>query len=305
MDVVVELREIRAFLTLCGELHFARTAELLTVTPSNVSQTIRSLETRIGGALFHRTSRRVMLTPLGAELEKRIRQSYTGLMQGLADTRDSATGVAGTLRVGFTATTDGPELNRLVQAFRNRYGRCRIEFHEVEIWNPYQALHRGGIDVLVNWLAVDEPGLRAGPVIGHRDRMLAVGHNHPLAAAADISVEQLADQPVLTQSAATFPAAVQDLFVPARTPRGLHIPRAPKVDTKTSVQEWIALVAHGHGVAMTVTGVPQFRREDIALIPITDLPPLPLGLIWSRGNESTTILALAHIARKLTDAVHH
>jgi hypothetical protein len=35
------------------------------VTPSRVSQTLRSFESRIGGRLFDRTSRTVRLTPLG------------------------------------------------------------------------------------------------------------------------------------------------------------------------------------------------------------------------------------------------
>jgi hypothetical protein len=44
----VELREIRTFLVLAEELHFGRTAERLLVTPSRVSQTIRTLEARVG-----------------------------------------------------------------------------------------------------------------------------------------------------------------------------------------------------------------------------------------------------------------
>jgi hypothetical protein len=42
----LELREIRTFLTLAEELHFGRTAERLIITPSRVSQTIRTLEAR-------------------------------------------------------------------------------------------------------------------------------------------------------------------------------------------------------------------------------------------------------------------
>jgi DNA-binding transcriptional LysR family regulator len=65
MRPALELREIRAFLTLAEELHFGRTAERLELTPSRVSQTIRTLETRVGGRLFERTSRRVRLTTTG------------------------------------------------------------------------------------------------------------------------------------------------------------------------------------------------------------------------------------------------
>jgi DNA-binding transcriptional LysR family regulator len=58
----VELREIRTFLALADELHFGRTADRLHLTPSRVSQVLRSLEARVGGRLFERTSRTVRLT---------------------------------------------------------------------------------------------------------------------------------------------------------------------------------------------------------------------------------------------------
>ena len=37
--------------------------------------------------------------------------------------------------------------------------------HGVSNFDPYSALRRGDLDVLVNWLAVDEPDLTVGPVL--------------------------------------------------------------------------------------------------------------------------------------------
>src|SRR5215207_8768024 len=97
----VGLREIRAFLTLAEELHYGRTAERLGVTPSRVSQTIRLLETRVGGKLFDRTSRRVRLTPLGERLRDDAAPAYEQLRRAYAAAQEIATGVAGTLRLGM------------------------------------------------------------------------------------------------------------------------------------------------------------------------------------------------------------
>ena len=63
----LELRDIRVFLAVAEELHFGRAAERVGLTSSRVSQTVRLLETRVGGRLFERTSRRVKLTPLGEQ----------------------------------------------------------------------------------------------------------------------------------------------------------------------------------------------------------------------------------------------
>lgn len=69
---VIERYEVESFLTLAEELHFGRTAERLRVSAAHVSQTIRKLERRVGAALFHRSSRRVELTPLGRALAEEL-----------------------------------------------------------------------------------------------------------------------------------------------------------------------------------------------------------------------------------------
>ncbi len=45
-------------------------------------------------------------------------------------------------------------------------------------------------------------------------------------------------------------------------------------------------------------GVAQFQRDDIVLVPIHDLPPLPLGLIWRTAAQDARIRALAEVARR-------
>jgi DNA-binding transcriptional LysR family regulator len=289
----VELREIRAFLTLADELHFGHAAELLYLTPSNVSHTIRSLERRIGGRLFDRTSRRVTLTPLGEELRARITPSYKALMEGIAQTEELADGVAGLLRIGFTANSDGPELNRLTKAFQACHDQCQLKLQEVANADPYRLLRRGLIDVLVNWLAVDEPDLTAGPTIGHRERVLAVASDHRLARSDQVSLEELADERVC-KPAASYPAAVSQAISPTHTPTGRPIPRASAVRTSNEI---VADVARGEMVHMTMAGVVTYQRDDIALIPVADMAPLPLGLIWVTRNENTKIRALVQVAR--------
>ncbi|MFF5232210.1 LysR family transcriptional regulator [Dactylosporangium sp. NPDC000521] len=66
--------ELEAFLTLAEELHFGRTAMRLHVSTARISQTIRSLELRVGTRLFARTSRRVSLSPDGQQLLNNLRR---------------------------------------------------------------------------------------------------------------------------------------------------------------------------------------------------------------------------------------
>jgi DNA-binding transcriptional LysR family regulator len=96
----VVLVDIRTFLALADELHFGLASERLGIAPSYVEQTNRTLETRIGGSLFDRTSRRVRLTPLGLELGSRLRPVYTQLLAAPDATSTSVRETRGVLRVG-------------------------------------------------------------------------------------------------------------------------------------------------------------------------------------------------------------
>ena len=294
----IELRELRIFLALADELHFGRTAERLGISQPGVSEAVRALESRLGVKVFERTSRRVRLTSAGEELKRDLAPALAALDQALAGTSELSRAVRGLLRVGFVLTTEGPALSRLIAAFRARYPGCEARLNEVETFDAYRALRRGDIDVLCNWLAVDEPDLTAGAAFAYYQRALAVAPSHRLAAKPTVSVEDLASEEVALLPATT-PSGVYDLLIPPRTPSGRPIRRTQPVQT---INEILSLVAQGRIVHPTSSTVPIFDRNDVVLIPISDLPPLPLGLVWRTSRENPRIRALNQTARAMTAA---
>lgn len=87
----------------------------------------------------------------------------------------------------------------------------------------YGLLRRDEIDVLAFWVAgIDqETDLVAGPVLEHRDRVLAVGRGHRLADRHSVSVEELVDEQ--THDGSGFPPSFFDVLVPRLTPSGRPI----------------------------------------------------------------------------------
>jgi DNA-binding transcriptional LysR family regulator len=294
----VELRELRVFLVLADELHFGRTAQRLGISQPGVSEAVRVLESRLGVRVFDRTSRRVRLTQAGEGLRRDLVPALAALEQALAETSALSRAVRGLLRVGFVLTTEGPPLSRLVTAFHDRHPDCEVRLHEVETFDAYRPLRRGDIDVLCNWLAVDEPDLTAGSVFAHYRRALAVAPSHRLAGQRTVSAEDLASEEVALLPA-TIPAAVYDLLIPPRTPSGRPVRRTQPAAT---INEILSLVAQGRIVHPTSSDVPIFDRDDVVLIPIRDLPPLPLGLVWCTGRENPRIRALNDTAQSMTAA---
>ena len=291
----VELRELRIFLVLADELHFGRTAERMGISQPGVSEAVRVLESRLGVRVFDRTSRRVRLTPAGEDLKRHLAPALAALDQALAETSQLSRAVRGLLRVGFVLTTEGPALSRLIAVFQARYPACEVRPQEVETFDAYRALRRGDIDVLCNWLAVDEPDLTAGTAFAHYPRALAVAATHRLAGQRTVSVEDLADEEVALLPP-TVPPAVYDLIVPPCTPSGRPIRRTQPVQT---IHEILSLVARGLIVHPTSSTVPIFGRDDIILIPVDGMPPIPLGLVWCTSRENPRIRALDDVARSM------
>lgn len=289
------MAQVEAFLTLAEELHFGRAAQRLRVSQPRVSRLIASLERQAGGRLFERTSRKVILTPLGQQFRAELRPGYEQMLKALDHARGTARETTGQLRLGTLVTLAGPGLTRLIEEFSTRCPGCQLNLHTVVTRDPYGPLRREDIDVLVSYLVVDEPDLTAGPVFDYRDRVLLVGRMHRLAARESVSVEDLGDEEV-HQNAPAFPAALYDAIAPPVTPSGRPIRRTyPWTDD----EDVLTAIARGRIVHPGMAGIPLTTRPDFVQVPIRDLPPMPVGLIWRTAHENARIRALAAAAQAI------
>jgi DNA-binding transcriptional LysR family regulator len=280
----MEMREIEAFLAVATELHFGRAAQRLRVTTSHVSQTIRTLERRIGGKLLERTSRRVSLTPLGKHLHESLAPAYAQLLAVFADARRQAAAVRGELRVGYHTMTAGGAFTALAAQFEAEYPECEISLIEVPLKDPYAPLTRGEIDVLVTWRPAEElPDLLVGPRVDSQPHMLAVASDHPLAARDGISIEEVADWPITHTGEAIHPALLHAV-APEATPGGRPLRRSV---TSHSLHDTVRLVATGRTVHLTVAPFRAYGAEGlVTTVPIADLPPLDRVLMWRAGEDT-------------------
>jgi len=287
----VDFQETECFLTLAEELHFGRTAQRMMISQARVSQLTRSLERRVGGRLFERTTRSVQLTDLGRRFRERVAPAFQEMHDALDDARRAARRVDGTLRVGFLcATMVVPEV---VRRFRTRFPSCATGVQEVHIADPLGPLRRGEVDVLSHWLPVSEDDLEVGPTLSSEHRTLAVPLDHPLARHDSVSVEQLAEQQVFSP-AGNAPQYWWDAQSPRRTPSGKPIHRGHPVAT---VHEVLSLVAAGQGLAPMVRSTAEFyARPDVAFVPIHDLPYADVALVWRKGERKPAVVAFAETA---------
>lgn len=284
VERVLERHEVETFLALAEELHFGRTAERLRVTTGRVSHVIKKLERRVGTALFERTSRVVRLTPVGRQLADDLRPLVAGMEEAVRRAVAAGRGVTGRLRVAFVGETTAPVLLRAVNLFSERHPDCEVVVHEAHLSTTRSSLVDGTIDVLIASFPFD--GMANGPTLIREKRVLAVPVGHVLAQAESVSIEALADYPVVQYPAVTSAAFKRDR-TPDRTPSGRPIPKGPVGNT---LSEMLSLVALGRGVLPVGELTREYSpRPDIVYVPIHDAPPIRRGPVWLEANTTARV----------------
>jgi len=293
----VELRELRLFLTLAEELHFGRTAERLQITPSRVSQILRELEHKLGDELVHRTSRRVKLTPFGERFLADIRPAYEQVAGVLERANTLARGLEGILRLGLlSGPAGGPRLLDVIHSFENLHPECRVEVVQMSWDDPFGRLRENDVDLMATWVPLNEPDLVVGPTLTIEPRVLAVAHDHPLAARETVDVEELADHEVLRFD--NWPKELHEAMVPFRTPGGRHIPSRRIPVGERAVLDIAVRIARGDIVHPTVASAALYLGDlDLVFVPIAGMARLRSALVWRRTARDPKLRAFIRVAR--------
>lgn len=116
-----DLDGIPAFLLVAERRSFRAAAAELGVSASALSQTIKTLEARLGIALFHRTTRSVGLTEAGERFLERAGPAMAGFREALDAARSLSERPSGLLRInasrGVIASLVGPVLPSFLAAY--------------------------------------------------------------------------------------------------------------------------------------------------------------------------------------------
>jgi len=118
---------VEAFLSVAQHRSFRRAAAELGVTPSAISQAVRALETRIGAALFSRTTRSVGLTEAGERFLARAKPAFEELVAASEVARDLGQRPAGLLRLSVPRAVVPILLEPLIASFCQAYPDIEVE----------------------------------------------------------------------------------------------------------------------------------------------------------------------------------
>jgi DNA-binding transcriptional LysR family regulator len=165
-----DFAHLRAFVVVGQALSFTRAAEALGVTPSALSQVIRTFEDRIGVRLLNRTTRSVSLTEAGENLLRRVAPAVAELNQAVGQARLYQERPSGTVRVHAFRSAADLYLQPILPAFRRSFPQVVLDItvdDEVvdAVASGFDAAIRIGEVIERDMIAVPlEPPVRQVPV---------------------------------------------------------------------------------------------------------------------------------------------
>lgn len=154
---------VEAFLSVARHCSFRRAAASLGVTPSAISQAIRTLEARLGAALFIRTTRSVGLTEAGRRFLSRAQPAFEELVAAALGARELGQRPAGLLRLTVPRAVVPLLLEPLIASFCEAYPEIEVEIAANE---ELIDLAAGGFDAgvrLGQFIAADMVAVRLTP----------------------------------------------------------------------------------------------------------------------------------------------
>ena len=125
----IQLNELTAFAAVAEHRSFTKAAAQVGIALPTMSQTIRSLEQRLGVRLFNRTTRSVALTEAGERLLTEVRPVLEGLDNVLESVNAFRAKPMGVLRLAATRPFASLLLAPLIQPFLAEYpeiGRAHV-----------------------------------------------------------------------------------------------------------------------------------------------------------------------------------
>jgi DNA-binding transcriptional LysR family regulator len=261
----IEARELVHFTTVADSLHFSAAAEELGISQPSLSRSIARLERRLGFPLFHRTTRRISLTPAGEVFLADCRRLLTE-MDG-AIRRAQRVGKAGSLTLAVRPGAGQGVLTGLLNSYAELPGSGPVEV--LYCYDEVSALHAGAADVSLMCATSTTDGLEL-LVLGDERPVAALPAGHRLAARSSLAMADLRSLPEFSDA---LPYEPLDAIVD-RVARGLLV------------------VVVGEGVADRL-------GAGVATVPVIDYPITHLVLAWPADQAHAPRAELVRMAQEL------
>ncbi len=298
----MNIRDLEYLVAVDDFRHFRKAADHCFVSQPTLSAQVKKLEEYLGVQLVERSSRKVMLTPVGREVVIRARAALAEVQAIRELPKHYLDPMSGALSLGVIPTLAPYLLPRIIQPIKKRYPALQLRLVEAMTMPLLERLMEGRTDVLI--LALPLPseqqlsGLETIPLF-HEPFYLAVHESHRLASRKWITLDDISGEKMsLLEDGHCLREQALDVCQAAGSLENADL-RATSLETLRYMVE----------AGETATLMPKLARHDengngtpIRYVPFRKpSPERQIGLVFRGSNARTECFGkLAQVIRQQT-----
>lgn len=299
----MELRQLRCLIAVTDTLHFGRAAQNLDMLPASLGRHIKLLEDSLGARLLIRTTRNVSLTEAGRTFVEAARDIVEQADRLEASFRENRQDQASILRIGAIDSAAAGLMPQLLPHFRELHSDIDVELLEQKTIRLVPRLLSGRLDIAI----VRPPEVRDARLVYHHlfyeTAVVAVPEDHPLATRKTVTVEDMADAPLIVPERNSRPHS-HDLTMKLFLEAGLTARVAQIAEEKQTI---VSLVSTGIGLAIVPRWASRLAVGGVSFVSL-ELPEsarnrLALSAVWVRDARHPARDAFLNVLKNRLSAL--
>jgi DNA-binding transcriptional LysR family regulator len=297
----VDVKQLKALVTVAEVGSVTRAAELLHLVQPAVTRQIRSLEHELGIALFERTRQGMQPTDAGATLVERARRALNELERARAEIQPTSGVVTGIVTVGLLESASDLLAEPLVSALARDHPGIELRLLTAYSGHLQQWLDDGDLDLTLLYNLASTPSLNAEPLV--RERLWVVAPpSAGLRAEQAVPFREVAVQPMV------MPAVGHGLrtLVDAAAVRAEVEVNVAVQTNSMQVQKQLVRAGHGWTILPGVGIAEDVGKGFLSAAPLCDPDvwrTIVLGTSRAGRMPAAAVLVAKEVTRQIRAAV--
>ena len=295
----MQIRQLEYFVAAADYLNFTKTAKQFHISQTAITLQIKALEEEIGVSLFHRTNRRVSMTPAGRTFLEDAKAILNRTRDAMERAKRADTVFTGNLNIGFIKGFEKTNLSDLIADFHIQYPNINFSFTRENVAELYDGLLDNSLDIVFNLqYSTDNLENMDYVVIKNYPLYAVVPASHPLSHRSMIRRCELKGYPLVDIKRNDTLYGENATITKKFTEAGF----LPKISyTSNDIETTILAVAAGFGYALLpgyVTDTLTLKEKVIPIPLEAEEEIMTITASWRKGDHNEAL------ERFLLDAVY-
>lgn len=277
----VNFEYYRMFYMVAKKGNITKAANELNISQPAISKSIKNLEQQLGGSLFIRTKRGVVLTEEGKEFYRYIEQAMEFINNAENKFSDLIHLETGTIRIGVSTTLTKQFLLPYLEIFHKLYPKIKIQIVTNFSLELIERLRNGSLDLLV----LNLPNSTSNDIeireVKRVQDCFIVGESYKELAKNKMSLEEVTNYPLILQSKGSATRNFLDNFCSKR-----NITLHPDMNL-TSYSLVVEFTKIGFGIGYATKDYIKEELNSGKVFELNVSPTIPsrgIGIAYSRKN---------------------